>query len=355
MELAPPNADELEVSVFGRGFGEAICVHIGNAEWILVDSCMNPETKQPAAMSYLTALGLKPTEAVRLIAVTHWHDDHIGGIAKLVEACPEAGVACSAALRRADILEFVISQEAAAGALGSGLDELRTILMLARNRIVWAKANLVLYPRPPRGIPTVMALSPSEDAAGRSIEALIEAATQQPVTLARRYRAPEGPNGGSVAISIRESDVAVLLGADLETSANIETGWDAVLKHSKPDVPASLVKLPHHGSRNAHHDAFWSDLAEDQVVAIVTPWVKGARFLPTQQDLSRIRAFTDRAYITAMPTLPRAKMDSQVEAMIRKLHGGRLTELRGWGHVRARRRINEGVWRIELDGDATAA
>ncbi len=354
MELASPASDELEVSVFGRGFGEAICVHIGDAEWVLVDSCLNPETGRPAALTYLSAIGLVPKDVVRLIAVTHWHDDHIGGIGSLARECSQALVTCSEALRRSEIFEFVINQEGAAGALGSGLDELRTILRLERNRVIWAKANLSLYPRPPGDAPAVIALSPSEDAVRRSIEALIEAATGQPITLARRYKAPEGPNGASVALSIRRDDIAVLLGADLETSSNSETGWDGVLKYSKPDVRASVVKVPHHGSQSAHHDGFWTDLAEDQVVAIVTPWVKGGRHLPTQQDLSRIRRLTKRAYLTAMPSFPRAKMDSQLQTMIRKLHADKLVELGGWGQVRARRRLTERDWRIELGGNAIA-
>jgi hypothetical protein len=37
-----PAPDEVEISVFGRGFGEAICIHV-DGEWIVVDSCLTPE------------------------------------------------------------------------------------------------------------------------------------------------------------------------------------------------------------------------------------------------------------------------------------------------------------------------
>lgn len=356
MELIRPTADELEVSVFGRGFGEAICVHLGDGEWVLADSCLNPETKEPAALSYFASIGISPQQRVRLVVVTHWDDDHVAGISRVVQECSRATVACSAALRREDILEFVITLEMAGGALGSGLDELRTILRLCRNsgRLVWAKANLPLHPRPPGSIASVVALSPSEDAVQRSIEALIEAATQQTIQVAPRFKSPEGPNGASVAVYARKADATVLLGADLETSPNPESGWDAVLTYAKPNVPASIVKVPHHGSKGAHHDQFWTDLVEDQVVAIVTPWVKGAGKLPTDDDLSRIRALTRRAYLTAMPTLKKVELDSRTKKLVRRLHGEQITELRGWGHVRARRRVIEPVWRVELDGDAVA-
>lgn len=119
IDQIPPATDELEISVFGRGYGEAICVHIGNGDWVLVDSCLNPQTATPAGLGYLRSLGVSPADAVRLVTVTHWDDDHIRGIGQIVQECSGAVVACSAALRRVDILQFVIEQESARGALGS--------------------------------------------------------------------------------------------------------------------------------------------------------------------------------------------------------------------------------------------
>src|SRR5947209_2078343 len=36
-----PGADELELTVFGGGFGESICVHVGGGSWVIVDSCID--------------------------------------------------------------------------------------------------------------------------------------------------------------------------------------------------------------------------------------------------------------------------------------------------------------------------
>jgi hypothetical protein len=322
---------------------------------VLVDSCLNPESAQPAGLDYITGLGLSAVEAVRLVVATHWDDDHVAGIGKVVDVCSNAAVACSAALHRTDIVQFVIQQEAASGASGSGVDELRTVLRLCSTSgrtLVWAKANLPLYPRPPGDNPSVIALSPSEDAVQRSIESLIEAATGQRITLPRRYRAPDGPNRASVAVSVRRPEATILLGADLEKSRNSEAGWDAVLKYSRPPTRSSVTKVPHHGSVGANHDEFWTDLVEKDVVAIVTPWVKGGRYLPTVSDLGRLRRLTEDVYLTATPRFPRADVERELQMLLRKVHGRELTELRGWGHVRARRRPGESAWRIELGGDA---
>jgi len=55
---APPAVDELEVSVFGPGVGECVLVHFGEGEWMVVDSCLDRATSRPAALDYLTELGV---------------------------------------------------------------------------------------------------------------------------------------------------------------------------------------------------------------------------------------------------------------------------------------------------------
>jgi beta-lactamase superfamily II metal-dependent hydrolase len=356
MDRIPPRNDEIELSVFGRGYGEAICVHLGGGEWLLVDSCINPESGSPAALTYLASLGLDPERNVSLVVATHWHDDHVQGIGAIVQACKGAAVVCSSALRRSEIITFVVEQERAKGALSSGLDEFRTILRVCRERgqtVIWAKANLPLHPRPPSIPPRVVALSPSEDAFERSLQDLIEAAASARTTIPRRYNAPEGANGASIATFVQNETVGLLLGADLETSVNSETGWDAVISYSRPAFKASAVKIPHHGSVGAHHDAMWSELLQGQALAILTPWVRGAKHLPTDEDLARLKTFSKNVYITALPS--RILVRKRPDKMVKRLHGAQISEIRGWGHVRARRSLSEQEWRVELEGDAVSA
>ena len=84
---------------------------MGDGEWAIIDSCINPHTEQPAALSYLESLGLTASEVVHLIVATHWDDDHIRGLSTVVDSSPNARFACSAALRRKEIFAFVIEQE----------------------------------------------------------------------------------------------------------------------------------------------------------------------------------------------------------------------------------------------------
>jgi len=61
----PPAADEIEVTLFGPGYGEAIAVHLGEGVWLLVDSCVDPDSKAPASGTYLEGFGVDPSQ-VRL-------------------------------------------------------------------------------------------------------------------------------------------------------------------------------------------------------------------------------------------------------------------------------------------------
>ncbi len=356
MKLEPPEADQLEVSVFGPGFGESLCVHLGDGKWMTVDSCLDPATGSPWALGYLTSLGVDVASAVRVVLVTHFDDDHIRGIAVLAKAAASAQIVCSSAINRKDVLQFVVEQEQAAGGIGSGVDELRSLLRLAagRNGVVWAKANLPLYPRPPAEGPRVTALSPSEDAVERSLEFMALGATDPHAkpAVVRRYRAPDGPNVASVVAQVDAPAASVLLGADLENTENSETGWAAVLKYAKPQDGASLLKVAHHASAGAHHDDVWTEMLLDGVVAVVTPWAKGASFLPKESDLDRLYARCGRVYVTSVPSFRRARRDHRVERLVKRLHGGDIRELVGSGHVRARRRSGESDWSVALAGDA---
>jgi hypothetical protein len=96
----------------------------------------------------------------------------------------------------------------------------------------------------------------------------------------------------------------------------------------------------------------WSELLERESLAVLTPWIRGAKHLPTDGDLTRIKTFSKKVYITALPSRILGK--KKPEMIVRRLHTPQISELRGWGHVRARRRLTENGWRVELEGDAVA-
>jgi hypothetical protein len=61
-----PAKGELEITLFGPGYGESIALHVGAGAWVLVDSCIDG-AGEPKALQYLTDLGVDPARDVRLI------------------------------------------------------------------------------------------------------------------------------------------------------------------------------------------------------------------------------------------------------------------------------------------------
>ena len=86
------------------------CTSVTASVRILVDSCLDKHGI-PGALRYLESIGLDPAQAVALSVATHWHDDHIRGMARLVEACGQAAFCCAGALSRKEFLAAVHALE----------------------------------------------------------------------------------------------------------------------------------------------------------------------------------------------------------------------------------------------------
>jgi hypothetical protein len=79
---APPDPDEIEVHLFGRGYGEALAIHLGAGSWLAVDSTLTL-TGIPWISEYFEALHIDRNRVCDLI-ITHWHTDHIRGAAEIL-------------------------------------------------------------------------------------------------------------------------------------------------------------------------------------------------------------------------------------------------------------------------------
>lgn len=295
MAETPPGRDELELTLFGPGYGESIVLHVGDGAWVIVDSCID-EGGAPRALRYLENLGLDPAEAVVLIVATHWHDDHIRGMAKLVEACDGAAFCCAGALRGEEFLSIVGALEGRpfSGA-GSGVREIHGVfarLAEAASKPTFALANRRIFSR--NGC-EIWSLSPDDAAFWRFLKSV--GGLLPDVGQTKTRVASLAPNEAAVALWIGIGDVSVLLGSDLE-----KPGWTSILKSGeRPDgaASASAFKVPHHGSANADEQKVWERMLEPAPFAVLTPWRRGGRTLPGENDVRRILSHTGNAYATA--------------------------------------------------------
>src|SRR5690348_10313352 len=124
MKSARP--DELEVSIFGPGYGESLVIHLGSDQWIIVDSCKNPSTGEIAPLAYLRRIGVDPATSVRVIVATHWHDDHVRGLSEVVRECQGARFVCASAMTLPEFVTMVTRHEigGATTPVGSGVREM---------------------------------------------------------------------------------------------------------------------------------------------------------------------------------------------------------------------------------------
>lgn len=309
-----PRPEQIEITVIGPGFGESLCVHPGGGRWWVVDSCIARPANTAAPLSYLRSLGVDTGQQVDLIVATHWHDDHSGGLSQLLGECPAAQFCLSAALTNEEFYRLVARYESAQTSIsGSRLKELSRVFQILQDthRIGRrATQGRVLHRLGAawsgHGFECVItSLSPSDFSEQVFIDQILAhmAKSGEP----KRPMPSLAPNDASVALWIEIGHHRVLLGADLEDSADERRGWKAYLASDNcPIGRASFIKIPHHGSRNAHNADLWDNRLESNPVAVVTPWRRGARALPSSSDLARISNLSSAAFITSRPRRPRA-------------------------------------------------
>ncbi len=361
----PPEATQIEITVIGPSFGESICIHPGGGRWWIIDSCLDPHTKLPAAAQYLLGLGVDLQRQVDLLVATHWHDDHCGGLCRLLEQCVNAKFCLSSALTRDEFHTLVCQyQSNPPAATGSRLREFAAVFnTLSNTQRAGRRANqgrvLCRLESAQSGHGReciVTSISPSDHAEQAFID---QVSTLLPKALDPKRPAPSlRPNEASVALWIEIGDIRVMLGADLENGADSRRGWQAYLVADNcPPGRAVFIKVPHHGSSNAYNEQMWLQRLESNPIVITTPWELGGRALPTQDDVARLQSISRTALITATPI--RRRVPRREAPVMRQIRESGIT-LRpipeGLGAVRCRTtpgRAN-GTWCIELFGSARA-
>ncbi len=365
----PPASHEMEVSLFGPGYGESAAVHVGNGHWIVVDSCLDSRTKRPASLSYLERIGVHAEEVVRALIITHWHDDHCRGAGELLAACSIAEFIISEAVRSDELLTLLSLHQMPIMAQTSGFDELLKTAKIMKHRKAEGRPNRVtvnalmdrlLYEKQihlefQTVTARVTALSPSDSAIERarlSFAKLIPRHSQPKL----RIGAPR-VNHCAVALWIEVGRHNVMLGSDLENDADADIGWRAVVNNSKfiRKRKADVFKVAHHGSATGHDDTIWEHHLCENPTCALTPFRQGRHELPTQHDMRRICNASSQSFITSYGRERAPKitnrivqdMPARTTKSVRQAHGG-------WGHIRLRCNLSDHTdnWRVELFGDA---
>ncbi|TAJ36591.1 MAG: hypothetical protein EPO55_21175, partial [Reyranella sp.] len=294
----PPQADELEVCIYGPGIGESILVHIGNSQWLCIDSAKSKHTAWP--LVYLSELGLDPAKCIKLIVATHWHADHVDGLSQIVEACPGVQFVCSEAVTVAEFKQILQLPIVNTDVLKSAHREIRQVFRTIVNRFkadplhpVAIHAGLNKRLAPELNV-EIWALSPSPADLARS---KLEFQNLYDPSAAPTAAIKE--NTECVVLYIKIGDQVLLLGSDLEHNNHPQSGWKSVLAAPIRNTPASMFKIPHHGSEGAHSPSIWTTALQQAAIAVVTPYTRST--LPQQNQLDLYTVQSQTTFATALP------------------------------------------------------
>lgn len=360
----PPQAHELEMNVFGPGVGECIVLHLGNGEWMVVDSCLAPGTSEPAALGYFREIGVDAATQVRCVLATHWHDDHIAGLSDVLSECTNAKFVMSAALGLQEFARLVLEVDEANKHVrhNSSASEFREILKTLQSRSgsrfgagpdVYAQDGTRIYCGGYGAGADVWAISPSAAVITNAFGKL--ASLLATGNSAKRFK-QFSPNDLSVAALVKVGGRCLLLGADLENSHCENFGWKAVLRSALRIKDRSQgIKVPHHGSANAHHNEVWSSMLTEHPVAVVTPFAKLAKPIPTPQDMERIGNLSAEAYCTTWPLSKKPPTRRGVDGIVNSATRHRHAMNPSTGHVRIRMNLCDDTAppEVELFGSAS--
>lgn len=345
-----PAADELEISLFGPGFGECIVIHYGHGKWITVDSCLEPDRQTPSALKYFHDIGVEPAESVTHNIVTHPDGDHIGGILSLYDACKSSQLVCPIVLSERDMITFVAyySQNDPTSMVQT-TKELRDLLESSIERSggpVYVKQDTLVVRQTDIQI---TALAPSDT----KVQKFLEKITSMMPDFKSNKRPPGdiSRNAVSVALLVEHKGLSMILGADLEETPG--QGWTTIISSSvayASAAAASLFKVAHHGSQNADSPSLWEKMHEP--IAILAPFNLGRHRIPTEEDVGRILNYTDKAFSTSSFSTIKTKKLARVDRLLTS-HGIKRQDLFPKnGHIRVRISA-EGKMNVELFGAAT--
>ena len=328
-----PSNDEIEISLFGpvRGYGESIALHLGKGLWIIVDSCRSSENNEPAALQYLNAIGVDVANSVVLVVASHWHTDHIDGLATIFSQCEAAELVFSIALQSDELLQiYEAFKNHPSSTNNTGLEELHGLITALRDRSPalrykhrkpprWAKSRTVLFPPPYfHGLNCIItSFSPSDASILKAHEELVSVRddnTKGP----KRDIVSRNPNHNAIVLWITIGRHNILLGSDLEETKDPGTGWSVILDEIDPKLTkADVYKVSHHGSVSGENPDIWKKLVNPNPQTLLTPFINGGTELPRKEDIERIKRQTTHCYITSDAPFKHRKYSRDNKEMIR--------------------------------------
>lgn len=309
----------LNIVVFGPGRGEAILVVLPDGRIGVVDGCREPDKhgRGDPVRELLEQLNRERRERnqselrLSFVCLTHPHDDHYGGLGRLLQAyqtrvdevwCPfETGDRYAEQYRKwAELIRKPAEQpdRDALKGLGRVFDEMRRQHIEGTPKPRTLHEGMALLCDKVKGTElSISGVGPST-ADTRDAQSALYADLLVASEASGRGSPRFDPNDASGALLIRWGNAQVLLAGDLTRGKDALRGWQSAM--GSITGPVQVVNVAHHASAGAHHEELWAMM--EPALAIVTPF-QGARGSqpPRPADIDRLAESNAEVVITARP------------------------------------------------------
>ncbi len=306
----PPEYNEYEISVFGKGYGESIVLSCGNKNFIIVDSFLNPDTGRPIALDYLDSMNIT-YDRIKQVVITHWHDDHIKGISRIIQEVGQGiGVVLNPIIEKKVFLDYILKAINEDG--NNGVSEFRKVWEYIENNPSYVKLSSVdkrIFSDEENNTAELYGLAPQDSEILDYINTYIKKYIADSAT-APYYRSD---NALSLVLLLKKNKDGALLGGDLENSKDNTQGWDAIVNnYSHTSTHPSIYKVPHHGSVTGFNEKIWTEILGEDPVSVMTFFNRGEK-LPRDEEVLRITKLSKKVYI-----LGGAQKDKELKRKVEK-------------------------------------
>jgi beta-lactamase superfamily II metal-dependent hydrolase len=322
--IQPSSTDRatLDLHIIGGSKGESILVRLPDGAWGVVD-CYASTPDDPSTNPTAVFLRNNGVERLDFLCLTHPHDDHFLGMAKLIDEFRPKEFWRFGALSHEHIKKYLAYLHIKAKAtknteLERSSKALMAIFERARNgarngtiriRRATARMNLSFGESSvPRAVaieclaPTGNQIELYESAILNCVGADGRVATQLPHSRHNRV---------SMVLRITHGAAQIILGGDLEDS-----GWkDVLAEFGGAPLFASVVKVSHHGSTNGYCEHLWEHFSGGRApIAVITPY---HRFeLPRPDAIKHISRYAQAIYTTCVPRSEPAQASTKHRAPV---------------------------------------
>lgn len=302
--LTHPNENEVEICVFGPGYGESIIIHVPIFGWGVIDSCTAKIKRQRITLPYQYLLELyseKEYPPLAFVVLTHPHQDHYNGLDKIINEYP-GGVHRVCRYDGDSIRElknYIAKQKVAINDPLPGLPKVLNSFDEAEKKgaqfrrlgelsILFEAKDIEIQGFGVTDI-RMLTLGPTALNQEQYIRLLFDS---YPVKgeLVRPLK-DEAHNLISIALFLEIGELRFVFGGDVETDPQGRLGWEGITKNiDRPNLSCSYIKVPHHGSRTGYSQTAWGEHSRDErPISTITPFVNGRHKLPEDEMIGKIK------------------------------------------------------------------